>query len=162
VTKRNVDQRLIALLQANARASVTTLAGKLGIARTTVQEHISRLERSGTISGYSVVLARDPFEDYACATVSLAIAQRQQRNVVERLKSYPEIKTCWSMSGEYDLFLIVEAPRLEDIDELLDEIAEVQGVEKSRSAIVLKTKFDRRYTETVTRVNLLHAQELSD
>lgn len=158
MAKGDVDQRLIALLQANARTSVTTLAARLGIARTTVQEHITRLERSGVISGYSVVLTRDPFEEYARAIVSLVIAQRQQRNVISRLRNYPEIKTCWSMSGEYDLFLIIEAPRLEAVDELLDEIAQIQGVEKSRSAIVLSSKFDRRHAEITSRANLAHSR----
>src|SRR4051794_5478855 len=67
MTKVNdaTDRRLLALLQANARESTATLARKLGIARTTVQERIARLQRNGTIAGYSVVLRRDPFENYA-------------------------------------------------------------------------------------------------
>lgn len=150
----NIDRKLIALLQADSRASTTALARKLGIARTTVHERIARLERSGVIAGYSVVLSRDPFAEYAQAVVMLSIAQRQQRSVITRLKNYIEIKTCLSMSGEFDLFLLVEAPRLEDLDELLDEIAEIQGIEKSRSSIVLSRKFDRRFTEAASRVSL--------
>lgn len=155
--KANIDQELIALLQANARTPITTLANRLGIARTTVHERIERLEKSGVILGYSVVLTRDPFENYACAVVSVVIAQRQLRNVVSRLRSYPEIKVCWSISGEFDLFLIVESPRLEDVDELLDEIAEIQGIEKIRSSIVLRSKFDRRHSETASRAGLEEA-----
>jgi DNA-binding Lrp family transcriptional regulator len=154
MSKTNIDQKLLALLQANARASITSLADQLGIARTTVQEHITRLERTGVISGYSVVLTRDPFQDYSRAIVSLGLTQRHQQKVIDRLRSYPEIKSCWSTSGEYDLFLIVEAPRLENIDELLDEISAIPGIEKNRSSIVLRSKFDRRHSERESRNNL--------
>jgi len=39
------DQRLLELLEADARVSVTALAAKLGLARSTVQDRIARLER---------------------------------------------------------------------------------------------------------------------
>ena len=42
---RDSDSRLIALLKANAREPVASLARKLGLARSTVQERIARLER---------------------------------------------------------------------------------------------------------------------
>ena len=51
------DRQLIDLLRANARESVSALARKLGVARTTVQERLRRLEESGTIAGYTVRMA---------------------------------------------------------------------------------------------------------
>lgn len=41
------DRQPIALLQANARLPVATLAWQLGIARSTVQDRLARLERDG-------------------------------------------------------------------------------------------------------------------
>lgn len=52
------DRQLIAALQINARESVATLARRLGIARTTVNSRLARLERSGVISGYGVRLGQ--------------------------------------------------------------------------------------------------------
>ena len=48
------QQRLLGLLRRNARESTASLARKLGLARTTVQERINRLERDGVIAGYTV------------------------------------------------------------------------------------------------------------
>src|SRR5690606_42132600 len=53
------DRRLIALLQDNARESVTELARKLKLGRSTVHERIARLERNGVILGYAPLLARN-------------------------------------------------------------------------------------------------------
>src|SRR5215472_45506 len=54
---RDSDAKLLALLRANAREPTASLARKLNLARSTVQERIARLEREGTIKGYTVRLA---------------------------------------------------------------------------------------------------------
>ena len=51
------DRALIALLKENARTPVADLARKVGLSRTTVQSRLERLERSGVIARYTVVLA---------------------------------------------------------------------------------------------------------
>ena len=49
-----IDQRLLALLRADAREPVAVLARKLDLARSTVQERIDRLEKQGVIAGYTI------------------------------------------------------------------------------------------------------------
>ncbi|MCP5366658.1 MAG: Lrp/AsnC family transcriptional regulator [Hyphomicrobiales bacterium] len=150
--KDDLDRRLVALLQTNARDSTTNLARRLGVARTTVHERIARLERDGLITGYSVVLSRNPAVERVQALVMLAVRQKQSRQVVDRLRGFPEVKTCLTVNGEYDLFLVVETARLEDLDVVLDEIAEVPGIERTASSIVLASKFDRRYREVAQQL----------
>ena len=45
----DLDKKLVQALSYNARARLTDLARHLGIARTTVQSRIERLEKTGTI-----------------------------------------------------------------------------------------------------------------
>lgn len=54
---RDADSKLIALLKANAREPTASLARKLGLARSTVQEKIAKFEKDGTIEGYTVKLS---------------------------------------------------------------------------------------------------------
>ena len=141
-----LDRRIINLLQVNARAPVSELAGKLGIARSTVHERIKKLEQRGVIRGYTVQLNEGLPGNEAQALVMLSVRQQNNRQLVERLATYPEIKICLAVSGQYDLFLEVATPLLEDLDSLLDEIADIPGVERSHSVIVLAKKFDRKFT----------------
>lgn len=138
-----LDRKLIALLQMNARMPTADIARRLGIARSTVHERIARLERTGAIAGYTAVLARPDTGTTVRALVMLAVEQQQMRETIRRLASFPEIRTCLTIAGEFDIFLVVEAPQLEDLDEALDEIAVVPGVRRSQSSIVLASKFDR-------------------
>lgn len=138
-----LDRQLIALLQTNARQSTMTLAKRLRLARSTVHERIRRLERDGIIRGYGLRLRQDPFVEYAQAVALLALSQRQQRQVIDRLGLLPEVKICATISGESDLFLLLEAPRLEDLDAVLDEIVRLPGVERCRPFVFLSQKLNR-------------------
>ena len=52
------DRQLIDLLKGDARASVAALARKLGVARSTVNTRLARLEADGVIAGYTVRLGQ--------------------------------------------------------------------------------------------------------
>ncbi|WP_245460899.1 Lrp/AsnC family transcriptional regulator, partial [Mesorhizobium sp. M7A.F.Ca.US.005.03.2.1] len=54
-----LDERLVTLLRHDARRSVSDLAIDLGVSRATVRARMERLERSGDIIGYTVVLRAD-------------------------------------------------------------------------------------------------------
>ncbi|WP_299848556.1 Lrp/AsnC family transcriptional regulator [uncultured Roseovarius sp.] len=136
------DLALLALLGENARAPVATLARRLGLARTTVQARLDRLESSGTIQGYSVRLgqaARAPLH----ATVLVSIEPRSAPTVLSRLKSLPEVRRVHTTSGRFDLIVTLEATTTESLDETLDRIGEAKGVRSSESLIHLSTKLDR-------------------
>ncbi|RDE08873.1 Lrp/AsnC family transcriptional regulator [Pelagibacterium lacus] len=138
-----IDRQLIGLLLVNARQSITELARQLGVGRTTVHERIARLEKSGLITGYSAILSEDPFDDYVQAFVTLSIVQKRQKDVLAHLQSLPEVISCYTISGDFDLLAVIQAPRLEDIDAVLDEILGYPGVERCRSSMVLTRAFQR-------------------
>ena len=150
--KDDTDRRIVRELQINARQSTTTIAAKLNLARSTVHERIARLERTGVIAGYSVVLSRNPSEEVVQALVLLSIRQADTKRILHRLATYSEIMLCLSINGEFDLFLSAEAPRIEDLDVLIDEIAEIPGVLRTQTSIVFGRKFDRRYQDVADRI----------
>jgi DNA-binding Lrp family transcriptional regulator len=137
------DRRLIALLQDNARESVTELARKLKLGRSTVHERLAKLERNGAILGYAPILARKLGAHGSRAIVMLSLVQRMQPAVMDRLRLLPEVLTCHTVSGDFDLALMVEAPQMDDLDAVLDEIINLPGVERCRSSIIMTTNFDR-------------------
>lgn len=142
-TLDSTDRKLIALLQENARESVTELARKLKLGRTTVHERIAKLEANGVILGYSPILSRNLGVPTSRAIVMLSLVQRMQGAVMERLRQLPEVLTCHTVSGDFDLALMVEAPQMDDLDAVLDEIIHLPGVERCRSSIIMTTNFHK-------------------
>ncbi len=136
------DQKLLALLQRNARLPFATLARELGLARTTVQSRIDRLESQGVINGYSVRV-NPKMQAPIRATVLIAIEPRTGPAVLSRLQSLPAVKTVHTTSGRFDLIALIEAMNTEALDDTLDRIGEAKGVKSSESLIHLSTRLDR-------------------
>jgi len=139
----NVDRDLLALLRDNARAPVATLARRLGLARTTVQARLERLESSGVIAGYTLRLS-EAMHAPLRATALVSIEPRSAPAVLSRLKSLPDVRTVHTTSGRFDLIVGLEAETTEALDDTLDRIGETRGVKSSESLIHLSTKLDRR------------------
>lgn len=136
------DTELLTLLAQNARTPVATLARKLGLARTTVQARLERLENNGTIAGYTLKLGASQHTRLQ-ATVLLSVEPRSSAAVLARLKPLPQIRTVHTASGRFDLIVNVTANTTEELDTVLDHIGDVQGVRGSESLIHLSTKLDR-------------------
>lgn len=137
------DRRLLALLQANARLPVATLARQLGLARSTVQDRLNRLEREGVISGYAVRLGVDDDRARVRAHVLITVRPKLETQVVAALKKLPEVRRLSSVSGAHDLIAEIAAADLPAIDRVLDEIGGMAGIERTTSSIILSTKFER-------------------
>ncbi|WP_171230281.1 Lrp/AsnC family transcriptional regulator [Ruegeria sp. HKCCA4008] len=138
-----LDRRIIAALQANARASTTQIATTLGVARTTVHERINRMEQRGLIEGYTVRLGSTEDTPKVQVIVMLEVQQKETSRIIKRLEAYPEVKLCLSINGEFDLMLSAEAPRLEDLDILVDDLAKIPGVLRTNTSVVFGRRIDR-------------------
>lgn len=138
-----LDRNIIALLSADARMSVATLARRMKVARSTVQARLERLETGGMIAGYTLKLGEAARQGRLRASVLLTIEPRAQAAILTRLKSIGEIEKVFTTSGRYDLLLQVAAPSTQVLDQVLDHIGALTGVVSSESLIHLSTKFDR-------------------
>jgi DNA-binding Lrp family transcriptional regulator len=140
---RDSDRKLIALLKANAREPAASLARKLGLARSTVQERIARLEREKIIKGYTVRLADEAEANVLRAVVMITADPKQADRVNAELKKMAEVRALSAVSGAYDMMAIVEADTPARMDAALDRIGKAHGVARTVSSIVLSEKFSR-------------------
>ncbi|RQH07996.1 Lrp/AsnC family transcriptional regulator [Paraburkholderia dinghuensis] len=139
----DLDRNLVALLQENARESVANLARRLGVARTTVLARIARLERSQVIAGYGARLGQDVLDASLQAWVGLIIAPKHGADLLKRLGKMPEVQLLCAVSGEYDYVAWLRAETPDRLNDLLDQIGTMPGVERTTTSIVLARKIDR-------------------
>ena len=140
---RDNDVALLALLRANAREPTASLARKLGLARSTVQERIARLEREGTIRGYTVRLSDEMEAGKLRAVVMISTDPKRADRVALELRKMVEVRSLSAVAGTFDLIATVEAETAARIDVLLDRIGRATGVARTVSSIVLSEKFRR-------------------
>jgi len=137
------DQKLLLLLRQNARTSVSDLARALHLSRSTVQNRLARLEAGGVIKGYSVQLGEAFAANQVEAHVSIKVVQKLTSRTNTALENISQVAQLFSVSGEYDLIAIVQSQSLEELSAVLDEIGNLEGVERTNSAVVLETRFRR-------------------
>ncbi|WP_119156944.1 Lrp/AsnC family transcriptional regulator [Caldimonas tepidiphila] len=137
------DRALLELLRDNARASTAELARRLRLSRTTVQSRIERLERHRVIAGYTVRVPDEVEASLVRAHVMIAVAPKQSVSIELALRRIAEVRVLHSVSGPFDLIAIVAAASIGELDEVLDRIRELEGVERTTSAIVLSTRLSR-------------------
>jgi DNA-binding Lrp family transcriptional regulator len=137
------DQKLLSLLRENARTSTAELARGLGLSRTTVQSRIERLERGGVVAGYTVKLADEVEAGLVRTYVLITLAPRQTLVIQAALRGIPAVRTLHSVSGPFDLLAILAAGSIGELDAVIDRIGQMDGVERTMSAIVLSTRFER-------------------
>lgn len=137
------DQKLLLHLRQNARISVSDLARRMNQSRSAVQARLRRLEESGVIRGYSVELGAEFAASQVEAHVSIKVYQKLTARTNRALEGISQVSQLYSVSGEYDLIAIVQAQTLEELSAVLDTIGNLEGVERTNSAVVLETRFRR-------------------
>ncbi len=139
----SIDERLLLALRENGRASTAKLARLVGRSRTSVQSRIERLETQGVIVGYGVRLA--PAHGLAAvrAHVMIKVAPKESRSVTAALRNIAQVLVLHSVSGEVDLIAVAAAASVDEMDQVIDRIGALDGVERTTSSIILSTKFER-------------------
>jgi DNA-binding Lrp family transcriptional regulator len=137
------DEMLLTLLRENARASIASLARRLGVPRTTVQSRIERLERRGVIAGYTVKTSESHERGLIRAHVLITALPKLANRVEAELRRMPSVRVLHSVSGAFDMIAVVAAASVEELERQIDRIGALEGVERTISSIILSTRIDR-------------------
>jgi DNA-binding Lrp family transcriptional regulator len=133
----DIDRHLLALLRANARTPLTTLAKRVGLSRSAAQERLARLEKNGTIARYTVQLTRGVHTVRAWIQVRFSEGRRCT-DVVPAILERPEVRLCHSLVGPVDLLLHVEVVDTQALLALREHLAGLPGVAKVDTATLLQ------------------------
>lgn len=135
----DLDQRLITHLRHNGRRSVSDLALELGVSRATVRSRMERLERSGDIVGYTVILRADAVSLPVRGIMLIEVEGRTADRVVDALGGFPEVSAIHTTNGKWDLIVELGAANLSDFDGILRRIRLIPGVLASETNLLLAT-----------------------
>lgn len=137
------DEELLSILRLNARASVSDIARATGVSRTAIQNRLNKLENNNVIKAYSVVLNSAYTSGLISSNVSLKVKPNLRKTICIALRKVHQISHIYSISGEYDLLVTIQASTLEKLSEILNIVCSTEGVERTNSAIILDTIFER-------------------
>jgi DNA-binding Lrp family transcriptional regulator len=135
----NTDRRLLAILRADGRASISKLAELLKISRGTVQNRIDRLTADGVIAGFTVRIAAAEDPHAVRAVMLIEITGQKTVSVVKTMRGIPEIRALHTTNGAWDLVAEIETENLAEFDRVLRHVRALEGVSKSETSLLLTT-----------------------
>ncbi len=138
-----IDEKLLLALREDGRASTAKLARLVGRSRTSVQSRIERLQKQGVIVGFGVLLAPEHGLGAVRAHVMIKVGPKETRAVTAALRSIPQVRVLHSVSGDVDLIAVAATASVTEMDEVIDRVGALDGVERTNSSIILSTKFER-------------------
>ena len=148
-------EKILSLLEGDSRLAPERIAVMTGIPEADVVRLIAEMEKEKVILGYGAVVdwektARDP----VTALIEVRITPQRGEGfdrIARRIFSYPQVTSCYLMSGGFDLMVIVEDESLKAVARFVSErIAPLESVLSTGTHFILKkykmqgTEFDPR------------------
>jgi DNA-binding Lrp family transcriptional regulator len=136
----HTDTLLIAELRRDGRASLSDLADRLNLSRSTVSIRIERLQQRGDISGFTVLTRADTALAPVRALMLIGIEGKGAERIMARLAGFPAVTAVHSTNGKWDLMAELAAQTLEELDTVIFRIREIDGVMQSETNLILSTR----------------------
>ncbi|HHT78027.1 MAG TPA: Lrp/AsnC family transcriptional regulator [Clostridiaceae bacterium] len=134
---------LLHIIERNARISSQELAVMLGADESEIIDELEQLHKENIILGYSSVIDWSKTQRES-VTAMIEIRITPQRNkgfdqIAGQLFRYPQVTSCYLMSGGFDLMLIIEDSTLREVASFVSEkVAPIDGVISTSTHFILK------------------------
>ena len=136
---------ILEILQKDARTSAEDIAKMLKKKANDVKNAIKKFEKEGVILKYKAVINGELIKDTDAAVralIEVNIAPQKDvgfDKVAERIYSFPEVSSCYLISGTYDLLLIVEGKDLHTVSRFVAEkLSPMENVKGTVTHFLLK------------------------
>src|SRR3989338_3813036 len=140
-----IMDEILEVLRKDARITPQEIAKLTGKGVDVVKKAIKKYEDDGTIIQYTTVINQDLTKDansFVWALIEVNIAPQKDAgfdDVAERIYSFPEVKSCYLVSGDYDLLVIVEGETLQTVPSFIaSKLAPMEHVRGTKTHFMLK------------------------
>jgi len=139
----DVDQRIIALLIADARASYSEIGAAVSLSAPAVKRRVDRLRASGVIKGFTAVVDPAAIGWTTEAFVELSCTGRTTPvQISAAVRRRPEVVGAFTITGEADALVHLRAADIHHLEEVLEALRAEPFVTSTRSMIVLSRLVD--------------------
>ena len=116
---------ILEILSEDARISIEEIAKLTGKSSASVKKAISQYEKNGAIVKYKTVINHDLVRDsnsFVRALIEVSVSPQKGvgfDHIAERIYNFPEVNSCYLVSGAYDLLLVVEGENIQTVSNFI-------------------------------------------
>lgn len=129
MSESSTEERILRVLEADAKASYAEIAERAGVSKPTVRKYINKLEDDGVIVGYSADVDPKKLSSQTIAFVGIEASSERYVDVTSRLKDLDSIDRLYSSTGDHMLLAEIRAADGDEVGDLIArDILEIEGV----------------------------------
>jgi DNA-binding Lrp family transcriptional regulator len=133
-----LDNRIVAALVADARATYAELGAQVGLSASAAKRRVDRLRASGAITGFSARVDPSALGWTTEAYVELFCRGRTSpAEIAAAARKHPEVVTACTVTGEANALLHIRAADMRHFEQVIERISAEPLVVRTRSVIVL-------------------------
>jgi len=138
-----MNKTVLQLLRTEGRMSADEIAERLGISRDEAVGELKRLHEEKIILGYrAVVNPEKTGDDAVLAIIEVNVTPQREVGfdaIARRIYKFPEVRSCYLVSGTYDLLLLVEGESLRQVASFVAEkLATLDHVHSTTTHFLLR------------------------
>ena len=136
---------ILEILEKDARTSPEEIAKMTGVALKSVKSAIAKLEKDGIILKYKTIINKEMAKgEHTDVRALIEVKLTPQKNLgfdhlAERIYQFPEVSSCYLMSGTYDLLVVVEGRDIHTVSNFVAEkLSPMENVRGTVTHFILK------------------------
>ena len=136
---------ILEILEKNARTTPEEIAKMLKLKVIAVKKEIAKMEKDGVILKYKAIINKEIARDEESGVRALIeVRVTPQKNlgfehIAERIYRFPEVTSCYLMSGAYDLLVVVEGKSIHTVSNFVAEkLSPMENVRGTVTHFILK------------------------
>ncbi len=126
------DSIILDILKEDGRASYTRIAEEIGVSEGTVRNRVDRMLEEGVIDRFTVeVSPREVVEAFVMVDVSTGT------DISDLVSDFPGNSEIYELAGEHDIIVRLSGESSAEVNDAVDLIRELPGVESTTTYMVL-------------------------
>ena len=137
------DLHIMRCLKENARMSASEISSRVSMSVSAVIERIKKMEQSGIIKQYTIVVDHKKTGNDVIAFVTISLEHPSYHDkFIDAINKNNQVNECHYMTGDLDFILKIITTSIDMLAEQLNEIKSIVGVSLTRTMVVLSTPKD--------------------
>lgn len=135
-----IDHKILTCLKDNARQKASAISDEINLSVSSVIDRIHKMETSGIIQGYTVVLDQKRLGNDVTAVMEVSLEHpNYYDDFVKMVQENKNIVSCYYLTGDYDFILKILTHSSDSLEQIYRQIKSIQGVSATHTHFVLKT-----------------------
>ena len=145
-----IDRRLLRELLIDSKRSYRELARSVGVSTATVINRVQRLESSGVIKGYTVIIDHERLGFELTVVTEITVSKGRLIEVEEEVSRLPNVCAVYDVTGLTDAMVVAKFRSRRDLSKFTKGLLAMPYVERTNTHVVLTTvKEDFRMLEAL-------------